>query len=200
MSENQRIRITKQLLKTSLIKLLKTKSINKISVTAICEDAQVNRTTFYKYYGSQYDLFNEMEQDVCEEIGTYLDKCSLASASAPLTFDALLAESIPYLTQMFTFIDEHFELCELLLSGNMSPDFPEKLIRSLNNMPEFTKAHLANIYSEADAAYVFDFLIGGCFAFVKKWTKEKCRRKPEEMAQLLAVVTASLGGLDLSEL
>ena len=62
--ENQRIRLSKTMLKNALIELLKTKNIEKISIYELCGQAQINRTTFYKYYGSQYDLLADIENDV----------------------------------------------------------------------------------------------------------------------------------------
>ena len=47
--ENQRIRLSKTLLKNALVHLLQKKPLNKISVLEICETAQINRTTFCKY-------------------------------------------------------------------------------------------------------------------------------------------------------
>ena len=61
MSENQRVRLSKQMLRSSLIEILGEKSIHKVSIREICDRAQINRTTFYKYYGSQYDLLLDME-------------------------------------------------------------------------------------------------------------------------------------------
>ncbi len=68
MGENQRIRLSKQLLRNALISLLEEKSINKISVREICETAEINRTTFYKYYGSQYDLLEDIENILLDEL------------------------------------------------------------------------------------------------------------------------------------
>ena len=70
--ENQRVRLSKELLRRSLTELLFEKNIHKISVREICERAQINRTTFYKYYGSQYDLLTDMENQVLEEIAKVL--------------------------------------------------------------------------------------------------------------------------------
>ena len=54
--ENQRIMLSKRLIKESLTRLLASESIHKISVRMLCEEAGINRSTFYKYYGSQYDV------------------------------------------------------------------------------------------------------------------------------------------------
>ena len=45
--ENQRIRLSKTMLKNALIRLLANKSIDKITVYELCAEAQINRTTFY---------------------------------------------------------------------------------------------------------------------------------------------------------
>ena len=70
---NQRVAITKKLLKTSLTELLQTQSIYQISIRELCLRAGINRSTFYKYYGSQFDLLSEMEQDLLQNVETTLD-------------------------------------------------------------------------------------------------------------------------------
>ena len=66
--ENQRIRLSKKMLKDSLIRLLREKNIQQITIQEICQEAQINRTTFYKYYGSQYELLDDIERDVFREL------------------------------------------------------------------------------------------------------------------------------------
>ena len=64
--EDRRIAMTKRLLKAALIELLKEQDIYHISIRELCERADVNRTTFYKYYGSQFDLLTDMEKDMLD--------------------------------------------------------------------------------------------------------------------------------------
>lgn len=60
--ENRRTQMTKRMLKDSLLELLEHQDIQKISIRALCELADINRSTFYKYYASQYDLLKDMEK------------------------------------------------------------------------------------------------------------------------------------------
>lgn len=62
--KNQCRTLTKRLLKESLIKLLKEKDIQKISITELCNEAGINRTTFYSHYSSQYDVLKDMETTI----------------------------------------------------------------------------------------------------------------------------------------
>ena len=71
--ENQRIRLSKSMLKSGLLRLLKEKPLNEISIYELCQESQINRTTFYKYYGSQMDLLNEIEMDFLTQMNENLN-------------------------------------------------------------------------------------------------------------------------------
>ena len=46
-SENRRVRMTKSLIKDALLDMLAKTELSGISVTALCAEADVNRSTFY---------------------------------------------------------------------------------------------------------------------------------------------------------
>ena len=60
---NRKIQMTKRCIREALFECLKEKDINKITISSLCEKADINRSTFYKYYGSQYDVIKEMEHN-----------------------------------------------------------------------------------------------------------------------------------------
>ena len=62
-NDNQRTRLTKLLFKNSLIKLLHKKTIYQITVSELCTEAELNRSTFYKYYGNVYDILEELAEE-----------------------------------------------------------------------------------------------------------------------------------------
>jgi len=55
-----RIIKTKKTLFESLIKLMKEKSFEKIKISDICENALINRSTFYAHYEDKYDLLLDL--------------------------------------------------------------------------------------------------------------------------------------------
>ena len=67
-SENRRVRMTKRLMKDALLNLLERTELSGITVTAVCEAADVNRSTFYSYYTSPSELLRELEQEVLDRI------------------------------------------------------------------------------------------------------------------------------------
>ena len=68
MKNDARIRYTKMVIKDSFFQLLKQKPVEKITVKEICEMAQINRATFYRYYENQYDLLSVIENDMFQNI------------------------------------------------------------------------------------------------------------------------------------
>jgi len=171
MQENQRVRLSKKLLKESLLYLLQKNNIHTISVREICDGAEINRTTFYKYYGSQYDLLKDMENDVLAEIDRYLSG------------DEKPSNYIEQITSILCYINKNIDLCRLMLSNNVDPDFPEKIIR-LPRVRELVAMSMQKS-SEAEMEYVFRFLIDGSFGFLKMWINKQSREDPEEIAALL---------------
>lgn len=50
MKDDQRIALTKRLLREGLLRLLSKTDLNKISVTQLCIESGINRATFYRHY------------------------------------------------------------------------------------------------------------------------------------------------------
>lgn len=59
-NEDLRIIKTKKALFISLLELMKTKSFENIKISDICENALINRSTFYSHYNDKYELLVEM--------------------------------------------------------------------------------------------------------------------------------------------
>jgi AcrR family transcriptional regulator len=59
---------TKRALKEAIAKLLENNSIDKISVIDICEEANINRVTFYTHYKDKLELIHELFIDVLKLI------------------------------------------------------------------------------------------------------------------------------------
>ena len=80
---DQRVRLTKSLIKDAFLELLSRKNVRHITVRELCEKAQINRATFYAHYMDIYDLKEQLENELlesfsrvfieaCEKLGTEL--------------------------------------------------------------------------------------------------------------------------------
>lgn len=108
--ENRRIRITKMLLNDSFLKLLKNKPLARVTVKDICEDADLNRSTYYRYYTDPYDQMTKLETNIIEEMISYVN----ISESSKNNYDALYS----IIKQMLDYILSKKETFRVLLSNN----------------------------------------------------------------------------------
>ena len=73
---NPRVLETKTLLSDALLDLLETEMISEISVSELCRRAQVNRSTFYRYYRTPYDLLLELLTRMIDVFEAQKNDCS----------------------------------------------------------------------------------------------------------------------------
>lgn len=168
--ENRRVKITKQVLKDSLLELLETESIHKISIRTLCENADINRSTFYKYYGSQYDLLKEMEDDLLTKIEENL------SGEETTTLRRM--------EQVLIYAKSNMKLCKLLLNSNVDADFPKRLL----NHPAIIAKMEHMISSAGDPvsiSYLYDCVLYGGYQMIKRWVNEDCQIAPKQMAYII---------------
>ena len=172
MKENQRVRLTKQMLREGFIDLLGKKDIHKISVREICDRSQINRTTFYKYYGSPYDLLTDIENEVLAQIEEYLG-----------TDDSRSADEVLQLSRIMGYMNGNLALCRLLINNSIDSKFPERLFQ----LPKI-KCLLRNqltAYPNDEIDYVYQFVVNGGFSMIKNWINQDTRENPEKIAVLL---------------
>ena len=96
---DRRIRKTKAQLRRGLAKLLKEKTIKEITVKELVEEVDINRSTFYLHYTDIYDLLEQTENDLKNEI------LEIVNNDQRLRME----ETMPYITELFGFIADNRE-------------------------------------------------------------------------------------------
>ena len=69
-------KLTKKAIKSSFLELLKTKSLDKVTVKDIVESCEINRNTFYYYYRDIYDLLEDVFQEETEKVMGEEEPCT----------------------------------------------------------------------------------------------------------------------------
>ena len=169
--ENQRIRLSKLMLKNALMALLKEKPMEKISVYELCAAAQINRTTFYKYYGSPYDLLADAEGDCFNKLQELLsDSTADGRDSLCRVLDALLAE------------EENFKI---LINALPDKDFSDKLFNLPAIRMQFDMA-IPTTFSDREREHLRVFFYQGGYALIREWLNAGVTREPlRVMAEFL---------------
>ena len=114
MKTDVRTRFTKKVIVEAFLSLLREKPLSKITVKEVCEIADINRSTFYKYYLDCFDLVEQLEQEALRETGEMIQAMR---AQKPETV----------LTQMLEQVQKHAELFRLLEGQGDSDRLTQKI-------------------------------------------------------------------------
>ncbi len=171
---DRRVRYTKMVLRESLLELMKTQPVVKITPTQLCRHADINRNTFYSHYDSPEQLLNSIEEEFFEEI-----KCYILRLLKNGTI-------IDLLTEICVFISKNSDICAVLFSEYGDKDFLKKIFdlayeKSLN---EWRSAGMKNDVGQK-ADYLYCFCLNGSIAVIQKWIAEGMKMTPHEVALLL---------------
>lgn len=176
--QNQRIMLTKRLLKESLLRLLATTTIQKISVTQLCEEAGINRATFYRHYGSQYDVLQEMELQMLDDIQMMLKE---TDPKEPPLFQKQVTLICEYLW-------EHSDEAKLFFGNTgIGSDFAKKLfhyIRGQSLLERYCDPSLSSNQKEL----ITSFWQNGFFSMLRQWLVEEIPMSPDAVAKLMVQV------------
>jgi len=180
--DDRRVKYTKMVLKESFIKLLEKKDISQISIKEICEDADINRATFYAHYNDQYDLLKKIESELLDNVNVYLAELDQKNNNMSTI---LTAEKI------FEYIKENAKLCKLLLSERGDFSFQKKVMVLVYDKI-ITQLTDNNKISKEDAEYVYSFTITGCVGIVQKWLDDDMKKSAHFMAEMVIKLTLGL--------
>lgn len=173
--EDRRIRITKLAIKESLVELMQTNPISKISVKMICDAGDINRSTFYAHYQDQYDLLTKIEKEVITDIKEHV---------LPISFIEQSVTALSMFTQMLEYVKANAPLFKVLLSGNGDASFQnelmylgqEKLIEELSD---------ENQLDPRVMKYLELYAISGVESIVYKWVTDGCIDETDKLSEMI---------------
>lgn len=174
--EDQRVMLTKRLLRDSLVELLKEKSIYKITIRELCEVAGINRSTFYNHYENQFSLLREMETEIVNVIYSNLAKLSGRDQQ----------DNHKLLIVILTRLQEDVEFSRLLVNNNVDPEFPKRLLNS-PQIREYISVLLKHKHNTEHINYLADFITYGCYRTVQIWLNKE---QPEPVAEIAKMLTS----------
>ena len=171
--KDRRVLYTRNVLAQTMVQLLQSKPIEKISITEICKHADINRATFYLHYRSTYELLNEMQEafylSFKEDLALLLQKDG----------------NSPILVLLMTKIRDNRVLYQVLFSEQGERSFQSKVLNLVReDLIRRWKRSLQKV-DIAHSSLVFRFITAGSIGLVQEWLAGDCKESPEEIAKLL---------------
>ena len=172
---DRRVRKTRKLLKKCLIRLLKEKRVQDITVRELTDMADLNRGTFYLHYKDVFDLLEKTEAELMDEFNSLV-----------MSYDAKDLKQHPALVfdDIFALVYDNADLVEILMGENGDLSFVNRLKqlvreKCLRDWMEVFRSGDPQVFE----AY-FSFIVSGCVGLVQYWIQNGRKESPRQMASL----------------
>lgn len=183
---NRRTLYSKMVIKESLIKLLQSKEIHKITVTDLCKEADINRGTFYSYYNNPLDLLKNIENEFFDKIVEYLNE------------DSENQDKVTSLTKVLEMAKENKDLSKILLN-NIGDDRILKRVLYIANQDDInTMRTYINDDNKAYIDYLTRFAVNGSIGIIESWLENDLKESPRTLAEMITKITAKLAELSIN--
>lgn len=183
---DQRVRMTRKLFRQALTELLQEKNLQSITVKELCEAAGVNRGTFYAHYADLYDLMEQIEDEIYEELQAalrILDE-SKSRPEGPTPFSLYAA--------LMGFIRKNSDMCAFLLSEHGDRTFLGRLFEAGREACIQAYKEGFPSASREDLELFYDFVSSGCVGILRRWIGNGMVPSETSIAQSLeAMITGA---------
>ena len=169
---NRRTLYTKKIIKESLIELLQTNDIHQITVTSICNKANINRGTFYSYYKDSFDLLKSIEDDLFDQILSYLNETPTKDYT-----DSLLIK-------VLELISENKDLCNILLC-KQKDGIIDRIIDITNKANLRNLFYKSNEFNDSHFDYLIRYSVSGILAIIQVWLRNNLKESPKEIVKII---------------
>lgn len=166
---DRRIINTKKKLTNTLLLLIQEKRLKDITVLELCKKANINRTTFYKYYKDVEDLVNKTEESLLVELETRIPEIK---RNYLISFTGKIIEAI----------SEKKEIYTKLLGDNGDHTFLRKILSLVYEPSVEEWQKLLKKANKEDLENIYNFIVDGTIGIVENWIRNDCQGKPENIA------------------
>lgn len=175
MEYSRKTNLTNTYIKKALITLLKNYKFNLITINQIIKEAEITRSTFYRYYEDKYYLLNVIEEEIIDRI-----KSTRNSVMNESTIPNNQTLSTELLIVLFNSLDAYADTISTLLSDNAEASFEMKLKNQISQriLILSNTFNISEVRSELVKEYLFAILI----KTFQYWSANKDKVDIEEIA------------------
>lgn len=178
--ENRRVKMTKALLNESFLKFLEERPISRITVKEICEDADVNRSTYYVYYSDPYDQLHKIEDALIREQAVYIDAILQNGEQDDCNF-------INVINKLLHYYQERKHMLQVLLGKHGDIHLEYDILAFFADRILSYGSNRRKLPQEQMQDYIY--AASGCFGLIIYWIMTDCKEEPGQLARRISDFT-----------
>lgn len=169
----------------AFLELLEKKDFAYITVKEICENAGVNRSTFYLHYETIADLLDESSQYIINQFIEFMphDSVGFPEKLHTCPIDELYLITPEYLTPYLSYIKQHKRIFRTTLKQSSVLKMSDAY-NDLNRHVLVPILKRFNVPSD-NHGYMMAFYINGLMAIINEWLKDDCEESIEHIISVI---------------
>lgn len=170
----------------AFIRLLEKREFEYITIKEVCEEAGVNRSTFYLHYENTKELLLESISYMNEQFLSYFqpENTSIVNQIEKCPVKELILVTPQYLTPYLTYIKEHKRMFLTAMTKlsfmNYCEETYQKMLRHIF-YPIMDRWDIP----VSERSYVLSFYINGIIAIITQWLKNDCSDTIEQLTDII---------------
>ena len=181
--DDRRVRKTKKALREALATLMLDKNLRHITVKELTDTADVHRATFYTHYQDVYDLYEQLETQIIEEL-------------ASLLADEFISSYELWFKTLITYIYDNADVCRMFFAkmennrfrSRIAKLFEESCLKFYQNLQQTSML-------PTEAQYYVTYHIQGCISILGLWVDSNFSLSINEIVHLLISVDSNMDKL-----
>lgn len=176
LTESRRTRYTRSAMQDALICLMDDRPLSAITVKALCERADVNRSTFYAHYKSIEELLADIEDETIVWVTAALDQ---------LLADPDRANVERIIERICAYIASNRNHLRVLMSPKADADFQQRLLSLIYSRREVAERMQPVSGSAEEARMRMHFAVSGSIGLIQHWLATGSKATPDMVAHII---------------
>jgi AcrR family transcriptional regulator len=187
---DRRIIRTKRMIRNALTELMEEKGFEGVTVRDLTEKADINRGTFYLHYRDKFDLMEQCQNEMIQEIKTFQQNMGTVMLENTSHF---LYDHFPFVVKLFEYIIDNAHFMKTVLGPKGDPSFETKLKKI---MQDKMKQNILEKHDEEELDipidYFTSYVVSAHLGVIQHWLESGMKESQEDVFRILSSMTVSL--------
>lgn len=185
---DERVTKTKKLIKQALGELIEENGFDHVSIKDLTKRAKINRGTFYLHYQDKYDLLEQFENEVLEDVNQNARIFIKSIKAIDFLTEEFLNEIRPYLIKVFNYIKEDHIIMKVILGPKSDVGFQNKIRKVLSLL--LTEKGWDHYFESKDEIiskqYFISYIVQAHTGLIRQWMDNGMDESSEKMATMVS--------------
>ncbi|GFH39870.1 TetR/AcrR family transcriptional regulator [Lactococcus insecticola] len=165
-----RVKRTNKLITQAFLKLLRTKTFEKITINDISDEAMINRATFYSHFKDKTDLYEKIVDKFIGDFAAVLDQENLIEQNS-VNVKSIEAS----LTKFYEFVTENPVLAQIIIDNSNEEMLSTRLLAILSERYAsiFDRLDVRNEDLKIPTDFVVSYITSIFIGTLKWWINQK---------------------------